>query len=284
MPIAIDTQTKYGRLTPVSPAGKTASGHPSWNFLCDCGKTKTARVCHVTSGRTTSCGCLHSERVREVSRAQTGITPGARFGRLTAVAEQPRDGTVSSWSFRCDCGTELVLPSMKAKSGHTKSCGCLNRDASRSRWLKHGHYKSREYRSWLGIKARCYNPRSASFQDYGGRGITVCDRWLGPEGFKHFLEDMGDCPSADHSIDRLDNSRGYSPDNCAWRTRVEQMNNRRGNIALTHNGETLTLAQWARKLGIKRATLGARVRMGWDAARTLTTPLTKPAHPEPRRG
>lgn len=206
---------------------------------------------------------------------QTGIQPGSRFGRLTAVAETPRDGTPVTWLFRCDCGAEVTSSAAKVKRGHTKSCGCLNRERASQRLLRHGHgnRKSREYRVWCCLKARCHNPRSSSYPDYGARGITVCARWLGRDGFTNFLADMGTCPSSDHSIDRLNNSQGYSPENCAWRTRVEQMNNRRGNVTLTHNGETLTLSQWSRRLNIKRATLNARVRMGWDVTRTLTTPV-----------
>ncbi len=276
MPLSINPEAKYGRLVPVEPAGKTAQGQPLWLFRCDCGTAKVARVYRVLDGKTRSCGCLHTERTHETSRMKTAIKPGSRFCRLTAVAEQPRDGNPITWLFHCDCGADFVARAAKVKSGHTRSCGCLSRETSRKRLLRHGYgnYKTREYRVWCCLKARCHNPRNCSYPDYGARGITVCDRWLGRDGFLNFLADMGACPSTSHSIDRLDNSRGYSPDNCAWRTHTEQMNNRRGNVTLTYNGETLTLSQWSRRLNIKRATLNARVRMGWDATRTITTPVS----------
>lgn len=283
MPTTIDSSATYGRLKPIRVAPRGGSGHERWEFRCECGAVKVARACHVLSGRTQSCGCLHAERTRDVSRSQTGIAPGDRFHRLTAVAECPRDGGFARWSFRCECGTEVVVLAGKVKSGHTKSCGCFGREASRARRYKHGKgdQKTKEYRAWCGMKQRCHNPRSSAYQDYGGRGITVCDRWLGPDGFGHFFADMGLAPSPAHSVDRLDNSRGYSPDNCAWRTRVEQMNNRRGNVTLTHDGEALTVAEWATRLGIKQTTIRARLRMGWSTEKVLTTPLVALGHSSP---
>jgi hypothetical protein len=111
------------------------------------------------------------------------------------------------------------------------------------------------------MKARCFNPGSTSFADYGGAGITVCDRWL---VFENFLADMGRKPSSAHSVERIDNAGGYEPGNCHWATVTDQANNRRSNVWFSHNGETLTLAQWARKVGVRYTTLHWRVRIaGW---------------------
>jgi hypothetical protein len=284
MPTTIDSSATYGRLKPLRVAPRGGSGHERWEFRCECGTVKVARACHVLSGRTQSCGCLHAERAREANARRTGVATGDRFHRLTAVVPDRVVNTVTFWRWRCDCGAETIAGVHKVRSGHTKSCGCFNREASRARRYKHGKgdQKTKEYRAWCGLKQRCHNQRSSAYQDYGGRGITVCDRWLGPDGFDHFFADMGLAPSPAHSVDRLDNSRGYSPDNCAWRTRVEQMNNRRGNVTLTHSGETLTVAEWATRLGLKQVTIRARIRMGWSAERVLTTPLVTSGYPSPR--
>lgn len=117
--------------------------------------------------------------------------------------------------------------------------------------ITHGHtrgYKtSKEYNSWLSMKARCYNPNHEHFHFYGGRGIKICDRWL--NSFENFLSDMGTAPSPTHSIDRIDNDGNYEQSNCRWLTHKEQCNNRRNNIYFTMDGITKTLAEWCTENG-----------------------------------
>ncbi len=132
--------------------------------------------------------------------------------------------------------------------------------------------RTAEYRAWEHMKNRCYRPTVPGYKNYGGRGIRVCDRWLGEDGAANFLADMGPRPSAKHSVDRIDNDGDYTPENCRWATRAEQSRNRRRNVMLTHDGLTMCVADWADRLGIKRATLQIRVRRGWSVARMLTTP------------
>lgn len=127
-----------------------------------------------------------------------------------------------------------------------------------------------EYRRYNGIKNRCYNKNCPQYKDYGGRGIKICDRWLGPNGFRNFLDDMGACPNKKLSIDRIDNDGDYSPENCRWATTKQQANNRRSNRYLTFNGETLTVAEWADKIGVKRHTLEERLRRGEPIESALT--------------
>lgn len=140
--------------------------------------------------------------------------------------------------------------------------------------VKHGSLiggkRTPEYSSWESMKGRCLNPRSPSYPKYGGRGITVCDRWV--SSFENFLADMGKRPSLSHSLERMDNLKGYDPDNCRWATRTEQQNNRRVNARLTCNGETLTLAQWVKRSGINRDTLNGRLRRGWPIEKALGVP------------
>lgn len=138
----------------------------------------------------------------------------------------------------------------------------------------HGLTGTRIYRIWDGIKRRCLNPKMTGYNQYGGAGITVCDRWL---VFANFLDDMGDTPSDQHSIDRIDGTKGYFKDNCRWATRLEQGANLKNNALLTLNGQTFHQMEWVRRTGINLSTLRNRLRKGWSVENALTTP---PRHKE----
>jgi hypothetical protein len=122
---------------------------------------------------------------------------------------------------------------------------------------------------------RCYNGNASYYPKYGGRGIKVCDRWLGDKGFQNFLEDMGRKPSPKHSIDRIDNNAGYSPENCRWATAKEQGRNTRWNVNFTYAGKTQCIEAWAEEFRINSATLSGRIRRGWSFERALTTEVKK---------
>lgn len=134
----------------------------------------------------------------------------------------------------------------------------------------HGDTYSKEHRCWATIKRRCYNLRCSKYKYYGGRGITVCDRWL--RSYENFLEDMGRAPSPDHSIDRINNDGNYEPLNCQWATMQEQNNNRRCSRYLTHDNQTRTLSEWSRFTGINSKTLHKRLKNGWSVEKAITTP------------
>ena len=170
---------------------------------------------------------------------------------------------VTFWVCHCDCGKEVRVRYGNLKSGNTQSCGCLFLD----RVTIHGESQTREYHIWRGILGRCFDERHHSFSGYGGRGITVCKRWL---VYANFLADMGRAPSSEHSIDRKDNNRLYSKNNCRWATRSEQMANTRTNRWVTFNGETRTLTQWAVFTGLRKSTIRERLQRGWPVARVLT--------------
>jgi len=135
----------------------------------------------------------------------------------------------------------------------------------------HGMTRTPEYRSWLDMKARCFNPNHKNYLDYGGRGITVCDRWK--NSFQNFLADMGSRPTAKHSLDRIDNNADYSPENCKWSTKAEQVNNRRSNHLITIGCVTLTIAQWAKKMGFSARVIHDRLKSGWSEYRAVMTPV-----------
>jgi hypothetical protein len=176
---------------------------------------------------------------------------------------------------RCDCGAVKTLGLANIKKGMTRSCGCLRREATAKKNTTHGMTHAPEYKIWEGILDRCnVRGRNAKpHKGYAGRGITVCERWQGPDGFANFYEDMGERPSPKHSIDRADNDSGYEPGNCAWATRAEQARNTRRNHVITFQGQSMCLADWAAETGIHKATLGARLnRNGWSVELALTTP------------
>lgn len=125
------------------------------------------------------------------------------------------------------------------------------------------------YSCWEGIVQRCLNPKSHCYARYGGRGITVCDRWR--NSFDAFLEDMGEQPPG-LQIDRIDNNAGYCKENCRWATRAQQNRNRCNNQLITHSGETLCLTDWANRIGIHPDTLRARLRQGWEIYAAISTP------------
>lgn len=152
---------------------------------------------------------------------------GLKFGRLTVQAKNPENNKSnnSQWDCVCACGNKTTVVGSKLINGHTSSCGCFQIEQLRNSNVTHGMSTTSEYNSWIQMKNRCHNSNSVRFEDYGGRGIFVCDRWM--NSFENFLEDMGLKPSPIHSIERKDNDLGYYPGNCVWATPTEQANNRR---------------------------------------------------------
>lgn len=218
-------------------------------------------------------------RVKPLSEVLNGVT---RFGRLTVLGEAPRLVAASGFAalaarVRCDCGTEKVVRARGLVVGDTNSCGCLQREltaakiAERSR--THGNSgigRTTEYVIWTTMKARCHNENDHQFENYGARGIVVCDRWR--DSFEAFLADMGKRPSKAHSLDREDNDGPYSPDNCRWATGVEQASNKRNNRMLTINGRSETLAEWARISGKTVSLIHHRLQAGWSDADAVNRP------------
>lgn len=183
---------------------------------------------------------------------------GLLFGKLVVVR---RDGNApngaAAWLCRCECGRERPIPGIELRSGRRKSCGCATRVGPRR--AEGPTRSSVEYKIWCGMIRRCCGD-TAAWHRYGGRGIAICDRWR--HDFGAFLSDMGPRPSPEHSIDRIDNDRGYEPGNCRWATRTEQANNTRSNRRLTFGGRSLTLAQWSRECGVPPSALAKRLRSG----------------------
>lgn len=199
--------------------------------------------------------------------AKYKVQPGQRFERLTAVSQAGYKVLC-----RCDCGNVRTVPANNLVNGHTKSCGCLYRETRGTTYLKHSMARSDEHKIWIGMRFRCRNPRARRYEQYGGRGIRVCDRW---ESFENFYADMGPRPSPTHSLHRLNNDGHYEPGNVVWATLEEQANNKQTSSVLTFKGETMTVTEWARRLGVPRNTLQYRLDRGYSVEDTLSIPIEK---------
>jgi hypothetical protein len=190
---------------------------------------------------------------------------GKRFGRLVAVEPVGQTNSRATiWLFRCDCGGERRTTKYVLTKPDS-SCGSTTK-----RWIKHGHARktsgqSKEYRTWHAMKSRCLNPKNAWYHAYGRAGITIDERWI--SSFVDFLRDVGLCPSDRHSLDRIDNDKGYFKDNVRWATPEQQSNNRTNNVIVSVNGITETLAQAARRYDLTYHT--AKKRFLGDAEESL---------------
>ena len=198
---------------------------------------------------------------------------GNRYGRLLVLERFGKTGDgKATWKCVCACGREVVVSGKDLRSGNTRSCGCLQKETAASRHTIHSISSTRLYKIWMQMKERCYNPNTPQYKDWGGRGITVCDDWLNNvQAFYGWAMNNG--YADDLSLDRIDNNKGYSPDNCRWATREDQCNNKRTNRLITYNGKTQTISQWADELGINYYTLQSRItKYKWSIEKALTTP------------
>lgn len=182
---------------------------------------------------------------------------GQRFGRLTVLEclGANNKGRID-WKCACVCGKEVVKYTAMLRSGKARSCGCYQKEVARAHTLsmtRHGNYSggrpTAEWSAWAAMRARCTVVSHAFYPAYGGRGITVCERW---QIFENFLADMGARPGPGYSIDRRKNELGYSPENCHWATSIEQNNNTRSNRMIELDGTSRSLAGWCRFMGIRR--------------------------------
>lgn len=212
---------------------------------------------------------------------------GKRFGMWTvlALAEAPfrdADGRshLTKWKCRCDCGTVKSVAACSLKSGDSPSCGCKTRLVFGKRWVTHGLSKTPEYGIWSNIKSRTTDMKNKSYPDYGGRGICMCDEWL--NDFAAFFNYVGFRPSKKHTIDRIDNERGYEPGNVRWAVKITQANNTRRNRRITLYGVTKTLSEWCRDTGVNYKVAHHRLSSGWDELAAITTPVRPMKKPTPK--
>lgn len=195
---------------------------------------------------------------------------GKTYGCLVVIKlHNKRGGRCETlWECRCNCGTKVLLG--KTALGSTKSCGCLKRTQG-------GHTRKHKlWKRWQSMLERCGSHNNPKYRLYGKRGIAVCERW---KHFPNFVEDLDGTFFPNATLERLDGNKGYEPDNCRWATYVEQNNNKRTNRSLSFAGHTMTIAQWARRIGASYVALQARLRCGWPVERALSEPFRKfPRH------
>lgn len=214
---------------------------------------------------------------------------GRRFSSLTVIefAGIGRD-KIAYWKCLCDCGQVHVSSGNNLQQGRVKSCGCRRGVVNRARLTTHGKRNTSEYKAWRSIKLRCFCPSSHNYADYGGRGIVACEGIN--NSFEYFHSAVGDKPFRGASIDRIDNERGYDCGQCddcrqrkascnmQWANWFQQAQNRRGNHKITHDGQTLCLAEWSRITGLSSPTIRERLARGWNVHDALTVhPLDGPS-------
>lgn len=190
---------------------------------------------------------------------------GSRFGMLVAVRESHRRGNQIYWMCRCDCGNckPISKGELTRSSGAAKSCGCLKKKNG----VIHGQRSSPAYRKWRQMRARVRNPDLRKNSCY--RGVSICRRW---DSFANFLEDMGEPPPG-YTLDRIDNRRGYAPENCRWATWKQQGNNHSGVRLMEFRGKRQSMKAWAEEIGVKYSTLANRLNvLGWTVEKALTAP------------
>jgi hypothetical protein len=214
---------------------------------------------------------------RSTAMGQIVDLTGKRFGRLVVIRFAGIDPKkrASTWDVKCDCGKEFTINSgARLTTGKTKSCGCLQRETVGKLRRKHGHstgYKQSPIHAvWQAMLRRCLTKTHKHYADYGGRGITVCDRWLPQNnGLLNFIADLGDRPDPKLTIERRDNNLGYSPENCYWGTWVAQGANKRNSRKLEFRGRTEIASEWARITGIPNRTILNRMNQGQPAEQVL---------------
>ena len=257
------TGQRFGRLTAKYTFNKTsgARSRTYWHCVCDCGNEKDVLTDSLTSGRTLSCGCLCRERTSATSCYDL---TGKRIGRLTVLKRVSEIGAPKVlWLCKCDCGNEKVIKADALNSNKTISCGCYQRDVIKARDTKHGLRRTRIYGIYHDMRKRCYNKKAIGYKNYGGRGIKICDDWIGDDGFLKFYDwSMENGYSDDLSIDRIDVNGNYEPSNCRWANKLTQANNTRSNIKFMHRGKMMNVSEIARSEGIEYTMLYSRIVVG----------------------
>lgn len=256
---------KRGKLTVVEYLGSN-KGNSIWKCICDCGEIVTKTYHYLIYGKEPSCGC---------GNINLKII-GHKFGKLSVIRQNGFIGDAKAYECMCDCGRKVTVRGYLLTNGHTKSCGCLRKEHLVGVHTVNDLSGTRLYRIWDGMKRRCNCEKDKRYKNYGGRGITICDEWLGSDGFLRFRKwsiENGYDDNSKLSIDRIDNNKGYSPENCRWTTMKVQSNNTRNNNVIEMDGCKHTLAEWCEILNLKYNTISNRINtLGWNAEQALKTP------------
>lgn len=256
---------RVGRLTVLEKGnGRLTSGgmyKTTWICRCDCGKIKEIDYEKLKRKSTLSCGCLRDEKVSKVNFEDL---TGQKYNRLTFVRyleKSERKTRGYNWLCQCECGKLIPANASKVKSGHTRSCGCLEKEFIGNVNKKYLNKDRRLYCVFRSMMNRCNNPKNIRYNSYGGRGIKVCDEWSCELGFDSFYNwSYSNGYEKNLTLDRIDVNGNYEPSNCRWITNQKQQNNRRDNIFIECDGEKLTIAELARKYQIPYSTMSRWVK------------------------
>ncbi len=201
------------------------------------------------------------------------LAPGQTFRNLTTVRLiSEKSGQGRLWLCACACGNTREVPEYRLRGKYVRSCGCLGHGIAPPVYTKHGMYHYSGFKVWESMMRRCFNSLDKDFAHYGGRGITVCARWMDP---RNFGLDMGEKP-LNHSLDRIDVNGNYCPENCRWATAMQQGANKRSNRFFEIQGETYHISEWCRKFNISLSTVINRLKEGMDPHTALTLPSMRP--------
>lgn len=197
---------------------------------------------------------------------------GEFFGKFTVLRRgenrvEPSGKTKVYWLCKCECGSEKEIEASSLREGTSKSCGCVKKENAKNLNLSHGMYRSAQYKAWQKMKERCLNPNVERYPNYGGRGITVCKRWL--ESFENFYEDMGDKPTPQHSIDRKDVNGNYEKDNCRWVTNQEQHYNKTNTLYVRYKNENKSLSELCKKYHLNYKSTWRQYKKGFTFEQIL---------------
>lgn len=242
---------RFGSLTVIERCETDNHGNIIWKCKCDCGNVRFNSSNVLLQGASLSCGCSRLNKIRSE-------VLGKRFGRLVAIREKGRDSRGAIiWECKCDCGNITQVTTYRLTKGIIKSCGCYQRDITKELFTSHNMSRTRLYKIWQDMKARCNNSNTPYYHKYGGRGISVCAEWNTFEPFRDWA--LANGYQENLTIDRIDVNGNYEPNNCRWITNQEQQNNKRTSHFLTYNGKTQTITEWGKELGIKPKTLQSRI-------------------------
>lgn len=196
---------------------------------------------------------------------------GTTHGELYVIGIDHVDPKwITWWKVRCSCGVEKLMVGGHLARPDVVSCGHHKNKNTGDRSRTHGKSGSPEHWAWKHLRARCEDQSSKDWKDYGGRGITFCERWM---SFENFIADVGPRPSPKHSIDRIRVNGNYEPGNVRWATPIQQGRNTRRNVRLTFNGENLCISEWAERIGAKPKSLHNRIKRGWTIEEAITRPF-----------
>lgn len=255
---------RFGHLTVISLSEKRGKlGALYYDCKCDCGKTVSIQAGNLKTRQYIShrgCPLKDATTLKDLT--------GERFGRLTVIRRTGKDERGVLWECLCDCGNTKIVVGKNLRSGRTQSCGCLLNETRKLPKVKtHGLTRTRIYREYGSMISRC-RPTYHMHSRYYDRGITVCNEWTGEGAFERFYSwAMQNGYSDDLTLDRIDNDKGYSPNNCRWVSNKEQQNNRGDNVYITINGATKTMKQWSEAFGVDYGKVKARRQNGWPDSR-----------------